>query len=190
MMYLIPGILGFIACCLFDINKIRWNKNFMNLFFVIGSSLLIFSTVLCILQGDLSIVIADFGIFRLAMLAGLILSVLAEIYALFFALPFESTYMESDDVPVVNQGWYGSCRHPGFWTLAFVYLFLWLFLSNIQLLYAFITYTICNFLYILVQDVYIFPRYIRGYDEYKKTVPFLLPTKSSLKCAFSKNDYI
>ena len=186
MIYIIPGIAGFIACCLFDINKIRWNVRFLNLFFVIGSLLLIFSTILCILQGDFTAIVSDFGFDRLLILAGLILSALAEIYALFFALPFESTYMESDEIPVVSKGWYAACRHPGFWSLAFVYLFLWLFFSNIELLYAFIVYTLCNFLYIYIQDSYIFPKYIQGYDEYKKKVPFLFPTKDSLHCAFSQ----
>ena len=186
MMYIIPGILGFIACCLFDINKIRWNIRFLNLFFVIGSLLLIYSTILCILQGDLSAAMSDFGICRLLALAGLIISIFGETYALFFALPFESTYMESEQVPVVSKGWYAACRHPGFWTLAFVYLFLWLFFANSELFYAFIAYTLCNFLYILIQDVYIFPRYIRGYDEYKKKVPFLIPSKNSIQHIFPK----
>lgn len=186
MRYIIPGIAGFAACCLFDLNKIRWNKKFLNLFFVIGSLLLILSTVLCILQADLSSVFSDFGAYRLFMLMGLLLSILAEIYALFFALPFEDTYMESEHVPVVSRGWYAACRHPGFWTLAFVYLFLWLFFEHSLLLYVFFSYTICNFLYIYIQDTYIFPRYIRGYEEYKRKVPFLIPTRESLKCAFDR----
>lgn len=186
MMYLFLGAAGFAACCLFDLNKIYWNKKFLNLFFILGSFLLIFSTIQGTLLGDLSIVFQNFGIYRIAMLIGLLLSVGAEIYALFFALPFEDTYMESTDVPVISKGWYAACRHPGFWSLAFVYLFLWLFFSNSWLLYALITYTICNFIYIYIQDTYIFPRYIRGYDEYKIKVPFLIPTKESFKCAFGR----
>ena len=185
-MYILLGVAGFAACCLFDINKIRWNKKFLNLFFVLGSFLLIFSTILCIMQSDFSMIFQNFGFYRIAMLIGLLLSCAAEIYALFFALPFEDTYMESTDVPVISKGWYAACRHPGFWPLAFVYLFLWLLFSNIWLLYAFVIFTLCNFLYIYIQDAYIFPRYIRGYDEYKNKVPFLIPTKESIRCAFDK----
>ena len=185
-MYILLGVAGFVACCLFDINKIRWNKKFLNLFFVLGSFLLIFSTILCIMQSDFSMIFQNFGFYRIAMLIGLLLSCAAEIYALFFALPFEDTYMESTDVPVISKGWYAACRHPGFWPLAFVYLFLWLLFSNIWLLYAFVIFTLCNFLYIYIQDAYIFPRYIRGYDEYKNKVPFLIPTKESIRCAFDK----
>ena len=45
-------------------------------------------------------------------------------------------------------------------------------------------YNTCNFLYVYLQDRYIFPRYIRGYDDYKRSVPFLIPTRASLKKAF------
>ena len=85
MIYVIPGILGFIACCLFDINKIRWNIRFLNLFFVIGSVLLIGSSILCILQADFSSIFSNFGLYHWLMLLGLLLSIAGEIYALFFA---------------------------------------------------------------------------------------------------------
>jgi len=75
----------------------------------------------------------------------------------------------------MDQGVYGLCRHPGFWMFALCYLFLALFFFDIRLLYCCVVYSICNFLYILLQDVYIFPKYIRGYSEYKKRVPFLIP---------------
>jgi len=186
MMYIIPGILGFLACCLFDINKIRWNKAFLNLFFVLGSVLLIGSTAVCIWQSDPAHVFLHMNIRRLIFLAGLLASCTAEIYALFFALPFSDTYTKSDQVPVADRGWYRVCRHPGFWALALVYLFLWLLFDTTLLFYTFIVYTICNLLYVIVQDVYIFPRYIRGYHEYKETVPFLIPTKDSIRYLFLK----
>ena len=188
-MYLVPGILGFIACCMFDMNKILWNKKALNLFFVLGSLLLIVSTVICILQSDPAKIFSEFGIYPLTMLIGLILSCAAEVYALFFALPFSSTYTESKQVPVVESGWYRVCRHPGFWTLMFVYLFLWLLLGGHLLFYMFITYTFCNLLYVIMQDLYIFPQYIRGYNDYKKTVPFLIPTRDSIRYLFSPNQH-
>ena len=76
--------------------------------------------------------------------------------------------------------------HPGFWMFVLFYGFLALLFSNIQLFYCFLVYNTCNFLYIVLQDVYIFPRYIRGYLEYKKAVPFILPTLDSIRNAFSK----
>lgn len=186
MLYMIPGILGFAACCLFDLNKIRWNIKFLNLFFVLGSLLLILATIGGILSGNSSGAFTDLCRLHPAALAGLLLSIIAEIYALFFALPFESTYLESEAIPVVSRGWYAACRHPGFWTLALVYFFLWQFFSTPEMLLAFVVYTLCNFLYIYIQDRFIFPEYIQGYAEYQKRVPFLIPTKKSLRQAFTK----
>ena len=94
------------------------------------------------------------------------------------------TYTESGDLPLVSHGVYGACRHPGFWLFAVFYFFLWLFFTGRQLFWAFLLYPTCNYLYICVQDRYIFPQYIAGYDDYKRSVPFLLPTGESIRKAF------
>lgn len=174
-MYLIPGILGFVSCCLFDINKIRWQSSKLNISFVLGILLILFSTACCIIQSDFSQISWPFTLVQLLYILGFVFSSCGLIYTLFFALPFEDTYMESDSVPVISSGVYGLCRHPGFWMLTLVYLFLWLFFDSQPMKAGFLLYTVCNFIYILIQDKYIFPQYIRGYEEYKKSVPFLIP---------------
>lgn len=181
MMALLPGVMGFAAFCLFDINKIRWQAKGLNLLFLLGSLLLALSTLLCIpsFSGF------QLDIRRVAGLLGLLLSGVGLVYVLFFALPFTETYTESGGLPLVSHGAYGACRHPGFWLFAAFYFFLWLFFTGRQLFFGFLLYTFCNYFYICVQDRYIFPRYIRGYDDYKRTVPFLLPTRESLKRAVS-----
>lgn len=182
-MYLLPGVVGFLAFILFDINKIRWHAKPLNLLFAFGILLLLGSTALCV--PNLSEVGSRFDVRRIAGLAGLLASGLGVVYALFFALPFDKTYTEGGDLPLVSQGLYGMCRHPAFWPFASLYFFLWLFFTGRRMFLAAILYTVCNFIYICVQDRYIFPQYIRGYSNYKKTVPFLLPTRESVKRAFS-----
>lgn len=185
-MYLLPGVIGFIFFIFFDLNKIYWKSKFLNLFFVLGSALLAFSTGYSIWESDFQAVLSHFGFRHLFLLACLILSVALLIYTLFFALPFNDTYVQSDDLPLINKGVYGTCRHPGFWPFACVYFFLaWLFLSK-PLWYCFLLYSTCNFLYIVIQDRFIFPRYIKGYNEYKKTVPFIIPNRNSIRNAFAK----
>lgn len=183
-MYLIPGVLGFFACCLFDINKIKWQSKKLNLLFVLGVIMILFSTVCCVLQSDLAALAWPWSFRQILCLICLILSCIALVYTLFFALPFADTYVESDTLPLVDQGVYGLCRHPGFWMLACVYLFLWLFFDSQPVLFGFVLYTICNFIYVYVQDRYIFPLYIGGYDEYKRSVPFLIPNRDSIRKAF------
>ena len=185
-MYLLPGIIGFIFFIIFDLNKIYWKSKVLNLSFVFGTILLFWSTGYCVMLSDFSTLFTQFGVWHICTLLGLILSGSALIYILFFALPFEDTYIESEHLPLMDKGVYGACRHPGFWMLTLCYLFLALFCSSIHLLYCCAAYSICNFLYIVIQDVYIFPKYIQGYQDYKKTVPFLIPTRESLHSAFSK----
>ncbi len=185
-MHAVPGIIGFIFFIVFDLNKIYWNSRALNLSFVLGAVLLIGSTGYCVKNSDFAALLAHFGIWQIITLLGLLLSAAALVYVLFFALPFEDTYMESEGLPLMDKGVYGACRHPGFWMFALCYLFLALFCSNMHLLYCGIIYSICNFLYIVIQDIYIFPKYIQGYQDYKKTVPFLVPTGKSLRSAFTK----
>lgn len=183
-MYLLPGVIGFIFFIFFDLNKIYWKSKVLNLFFVLGSVLLAFSTGYCIWQSDPFSLFSAFGFRELLLLLCLIFSGVFLVYALFFALPFDDTYVQSEDLPLVSKGLYGACRHPGFWPFALVYFFLaWLFESK-ALFCCFILYSFCNYLYIVIQDRFIFPKYIRGYDEYKRTIPFLIPTRDSLRNAF------
>ena len=181
MICLVPGILGFLACCIFDINKIRWKTRIFNSFFLLGSLLLIVSSIWCVVPVNWNVLIVDFSLYKGCMLAGLIGSCIGLAYALFFSLPFNDTYKERKHLLVVDQGLYGICRHPGFWMLALVYFFLWQFFGNEKLMYAFFVFNLCNLLYIIVQDAYIFPRYMHGYQEYKKRTPFLIPTMESIK---------
>lgn len=186
-MCLIPGVLGFIACCVFDVNKIRWHLKSLNCFFTIGSVLIALSTIWAISQSDFSLLIENFSFYHIGSLIGCILSGIALIYVLFFALPFDDTYIKNATLTLVDHGAYALCRHPGFWVFTLFYLFLCLFLSNPVLLVGLFLYTGCNFFYICLQDHYIFPLYIRDYKEYKKNVPFLLPTRQSIRMALGRH---
>ena len=177
-MYLLPGIIAFIFFILFDLNKIYFKIEFFNLFFIIGAIFLVFSTSFSIYKS-----ISFFGTFtviKILLVICAVLSLVALIYALFFALPFKTTYSKSDDLPLVCKGIYAACRHPGFWPFALFYFFLTLLFSGKSLLWCFIIYTACNFIYIVIQDKFIFPKYINGYSQYKKIVPFLIPNKNSI----------
>lgn len=173
-MLLLPGILGFCLFIVFDLNKIRWQRPMLNSFFAVGGLLLILSTALCIVP-----VLRDFrpSLFSALMLTALIISGAALIYALFFALPFEDTYRESKSLPLVSGGIYGLCRHPGFWPFLLVYVFLWLSFGGEWLMWAMLIFPLCNLIYIIIQDKYIFPLYIEGYESYKQSVPFLIPRR-------------
>ena len=77
----------------------------------------------------------------------------------------------------VDSGTYGLCRHPGFWWLSFLVIFLNL-LRGVRLYsIAMILMIALDLVLVFVQDRYIFPRVLPGYEEYRKRVPFLIPWK-------------
>ena len=121
-----------------------------------------------------SISYARFGrtlIFGAASAASLAL----EICLLFFALPKGSYTDPGRRRTVCDRGAYGLCRHPGFWSLAGVYLFLYLALPSRPMLTLAVLITAYNLIYIVFQDAYIFEKTFSDYAAYKKRVPFLLP---------------
>jgi len=171
-MMVLPGLLAFVLFILFVLNKIRWYIRAFNALFAAGSVLLITSTVLCLVDAGFCGTLRQIGWLTAAVVcAG------AVIYTLFFALPFHDTYAESGGVPVVATGVYGWCRHPSFWPFLLVYVCLWLGFGGRNLFWVMILYPTCNGLYIYIQDRWIFPQYIKGYDAYRQSVPFLIPRR-------------
>ena len=97
-------------------------------------------------------------------------------FALFFAIPFEETYISQDGVKkVCRTGMYGMCRHPGVLWFAGFYLFLYLAVPSTELLVAALAFNAANVVYILWQDVYLFPKTFVDYGDYKLSVPLLIP---------------
>jgi putative endonuclease len=83
-----------------------------------------------------------------------------------------------------KSGVYALCRHPVAVCFLLTYLFLGLSALPSVLLLNGMTFSILNILYVLFQDIVTFPVTIKGYNEYKKEVPFLIPNKKSIRLAF------
>lgn len=120
-----------------------------------------------------------------SMLVGLPLTVLFLLllfYTLFFALPFQDTYMEQNvGAKTYDRGMYALCRHPGVLWFAGLYAALWCTLGGKLLLWLAFFYSLLNLFYVVLQDRYTFPRIFSDYESYQQKVPFLLPNRESLK---------
>ncbi len=103
------------------------------------------------------------------------------IYTLFFALPAKKTYTGRSGQNLVSSGVYSLCRHPGVLWLFLFYLFSWLLCGSKYMLIAWLLFSALDIAYVIWQDVSVFPKTIPGYDEYKKTTPFLIPSIKSIK---------
>lgn len=177
-MNIIMGIIGFLFCYLYDFNQVKLHKQWLKGTFFIGSALICIAT--------LAVFITSFTYFEISirsllflLLAIIFLGLL--IYTLFFALPFEETYAHQEVSKTYRYGVYALCRHPGFWCMFFLYLMLALSYQTAQLWWIFIVFNSMNFLYIVIQDQYSFPKLFIDYKDYQATVPFLLIKKKNVR---------
>ncbi len=179
MIYMILGVLAFGLFFLYDINSVLWQDKVLHKSFFAGCMILAVSTVL--------FTIKFFSSERIHMIQWIcllltIISFLLFIYTLFFALPFDKTYREMEGPACVYTGGiYSLCRHPGVLWMFFFYVFLGGFLNSFTVILIGIVYSILNIAYVVLQDCWTFPKTLAGYDEYKNTTPFLIPTKDSIK---------
>jgi protein-S-isoprenylcysteine O-methyltransferase Ste14 len=83
---------------------------------------------------------------------------------------------------LVTTGTYALVRHPGVIWFFFFHSFLSLAIDSLTLLAALPFWTLANLAVAAVEDRVFFPRVFgTAYDEYRKVVPFLIPTRASLR---------
>jgi len=178
MSYILIGSLAFLFFMIYDINSVTVNYRLLRGGFFIGCFLLIAATGGIVSSTITEIMWHSGRILVFMPMAILFLFLL--IYTLFFAIPFEGTYIKTGTSPkTCTTGFYALCRHPGvLWFMGF-YFSLWLALSGSLLLLAGILFSLMNLFYIILQDRWIFMETFPDYGDYKKTTPFLIPNDQS-----------
>lgn len=158
------GCFAFALMLLGDINDACFGKKALRLCFPLGLLLLAAATA-C----NVELKKAD-GAWCLVSAAFFLLL----LYALFGSFSVKDAYVEQGHGRTVcDTGFYGACRHPGVLFFAALYVSLH-FALNLPWLDAAV-YSLLNLLLAAVEDIWIFPRSIGGYDDYKKRVPFIIP---------------
>lgn len=181
---LLLGTVGFIFYIIYDINSYTIRNRLLGCGFFVGSILIAAATVIQFVyswkngafSGPFDTVLLVLGILSFALL----------IYCLFFALPFEETYIDSiKGRRVCDQGVYASCRHPGWLCFFTTYLFFGLAALPTPFLLNGMIYSLLNLLYVIFQDLITFPKIFYDYTEYRNKVPFIIPTKKSIRLAIN-----
>lgn len=177
------GTISFILYMAYDLEQAgaishRFHK-ITKSFFTIGSILLVAATLMLFWKSD--VLHMEWGRKQILFLILAILFLALLIYTLFFALPFEETYVVQDAHKTYDKKMYALCRHPGVLWFAGFYFCLWLTLGTKPLLAVAIWFSFLNFCYIILQDCYTFPKIFSDYADYQKRVPFLIPNGKSLK---------
>ena len=180
MIYLLTGALSFALFVFFDVKKAQGERTAV-FWFAAGALLLIASTGMLLapaFTGERAPWRNVFGVIAIAWFA-------IYLYVLFGALPAKQAYGDKR-LSVVKSGPYALCRHPGGWCFLFLYGSLYLFSGGTEMLFGAILFPALNFLYIWIEDTYLFPKHIAGYGDYKREVPFLLPNRHSIGAFFKK----
>lgn len=185
MGFLMLGILAFILYYLYDINTIWFQTKAGRYLFLVGSLFLAIATV--------GITVQSFPARRLgaSVFVWIVLAILffgLLIYTLFFALPVSEAYEGISDgkQTVYQEGMYALCRHPGvLWLTLFYVSMAMIFPTGIYWAAA-VIFSSLDLIYVILQDMVIFPRQFENYGAYKNTTPFLLPNRNSFMRAIGR----
>lgn len=176
----ILGTVGFLLYMIYDVNSVLWKYGLLQKFFAAGSLCVAGSAVWALWTTQIAQPVFFVGAFLFLFLL---------IYTLFFALPFSETYLEESKRRLAYmEGVYSLCRHPGVLWFAGVYLCLWGVSGKVLWGIYFISMILWDYLYVVFQDLWTFPKTFVNYEEYKKQTPFLLPNRESIRAylAWSK----
>ena len=117
-----------------------------------------------------------------ALLAAALVFLALEIYTLFFALPFSDTYVQQSQGRLAyTKGVYALCRHPGVLWFAGGYLCLAGAMGSGRLWGFCLLMSGLDVAYVVLQDLWTFPRTFDNYPEYRSLAPFLIPNPASLR---------
>lgn len=175
MMIWVGTAVCYLLFLLYDVNEVRWKSRKLRGAFAVSCAGLAALTLAACWKStnrDPARLIPG-GLFALCFL--LLLA-----YTLFFALPFEATYVQGlEGRRVCRTGVYALCRHPGvLWYAGFAFSLFWA-LGGAPLLALAVSGTVFDLLYVTFQDVWTFPKTFCDYEEYRREVPFLIPRPSS-----------
>ena len=176
------GLCAFALFFLSDLNDWRLARRELKLCFPLGGVLLAVGTVLEARRRTPPVSGWLRGLCLHLAAAFLILLV----YTLFFALPAEASYgRPGEKRPACTTGVYALCCHPGVLWFAGLYVCLWAAFG--LPLWEAATLSGWNVLLVWFEDRCVFPAVLEGYGDYRRTTPFLLPSRRSLRACLRGN---
>lgn len=184
MIYLGIGIIGFLLLLMFDVCSLC-KKSIMKYIFGASGFLLIAgsSVFLVFTKSNIYFPLS----FRVISLFLAIISLGLLIYSVFIEVG-KKTYEYKNQNKLVTTGTYALSRHPGVLWFLFLYMFAAVYFQNHLILYAGLTWTAMNILYVSIQEKYIFTKLFDNYGSYIQTTPMIFPSFESLeKCITTLN---
>jgi len=129
------------------------------------------------------------GIPAVLLWIGAILSALLLVWSVFLEFIWIRKKRGLGPDATVDSGTYGMCRHPGFWWLSFLVICIGV-LRNLKSNFIPVILLVgLDFLLVLLQDQYVFPRVFPGYKQYREKVPFLIPRRGGRNRSGTKGSH-
>lgn len=181
MDFVAAGAFSFLLFLIYDINGATANLPALRPLFAVGLLLLggTSAGIIYHSRGHAHMLSPVFFAIAIAFLALLM-------YSLFFALPPKNTYIDGKP-KLCTSGMYALCRHPGVLWLILMYAAVFCALPSNLTLAGGVLFSVLDVIYAVFQDLWTFPRLFPEYGEYRRCVPFLLPTPKSIKTALFGN---
>ncbi|MDC7244624.1 MAG: hypothetical protein PQJ47_01760 [Sphaerochaetaceae bacterium] len=107
----------------------------------------------------------------------LLLFLLLLVYSVFLELLLFS----DKNTKLFTKGTYSISRHPGFIWYTMINILIGIYFQDINIAVVCAGLTLDNLILITVEDRCLFPRLFGGYEEYKKTTPFILSLRGLKK---------
>ncbi len=173
----LTGFSGFIFLLLYDLAALKKVNNRFALA-LLGYGVQVYAIILAALK------VREIVAQRWTLYIGGPLTVMGAcwlLYCLVLFPPIRRTYREAGGPVLTTDGPYALSRHPGVYGYTAFVLGLALISRSLLLLQAGILWSLANLGYVLIQDRYIFPLLLTGYNEYRRNTPMLIPTSYSIK---------
>lgn len=164
----ILGSLGYLLVGMYDI-AILYNKSLLKKLFSIG--FLLTTTPYMFLFYFNRSPHSTYWIIGLFVLMALFVALL--IYSVFI----ETALFSSRTSKLYTKGTYSFSRHPGFLWYTIVNLLVAVFFWDWGITLLCLGLIFCNFVLIILEDTYIFPKIFLEYDQYKLHTPMVLSLK-------------
>jgi protein-S-isoprenylcysteine O-methyltransferase Ste14 len=184
MNWIFLGLTAFLALTLFDVHKLKPIHPLFNGLFALGVVVLGIATYGILISEPwfaftpqpMAWIVAGLGLGEM-------------VFALFLALPFAATYVESpQQSTVISTGLYGVCRHPGVWGFILYYLAASVASGNGTLVVAGIVFSLADLIHVMMQDRLFFTQTLSGYADYQAQVPFLFFGWKEIRRAYTLKD--
>jgi len=166
------GGFGFLCILIYDLSQLYNHPAVTRITSFIG-----FSSVILALFLEIFLYRPSFS--QSSMLIPKYIVMLASLTLLIYSLFVETAAGAPDSAgnirTAVTDGTYSLSRHPGFlWFLCLQISINWL-CGRVEVIIIGVTLSIMDYVLIVLEDIWIFPRLFSNYEEYKKSVPMIIP---------------